>query len=100
MNRARIVEEILLPQLAPKEARLRQWSHILTAEFNSQGFFSRMQFFAGPRLRPFVWQVDLGPNLPEYCQKWLWGCAFSIMSNPIHLDTRAASSNSSWAQKS
>jgi hypothetical protein len=62
MNRARIVEEILLPQRAPKEARLRQWSHILTAEFNSQGFVSRMQFFAGPRLGPVIWQVDLGPN--------------------------------------
>lgn len=71
-NRARIVEEVLLPQLVPDEARLRQWSHILTAEFNSDGFFSRMQFFAGPRLKPFVWRVDLGANpsriLPELAQ--------------------------------
>jgi hypothetical protein len=71
-NRARIVEEVLLPQLVPEEARLRQWSHILTAEFNPDGFFSRMQFFAGPRLKPFVWRVDLGANpsrvLPEMAQ--------------------------------
>lgn len=71
-NRARIVAEIILPQLVPEEARLRQWSHILTAEFNSDGFFSRMQFFAGPRLKPFVWRVDLGANpsrvLPEMAQ--------------------------------
>jgi hypothetical protein len=40
-----------------------------------------------------------GRTLPEYCQKWLWNCAFSIMNNPIHLDTRTASSNSSWAQR-
>ncbi len=71
-NRARIVEEVIFPQLVPEEARLRQWSHILTAEFNSDGFFSRMQFFAGPRLKPFVWRVDLGANpsrvLPEMAQ--------------------------------
>jgi hypothetical protein len=71
-NRARIVEEIILPQLVSEEARLRQWSHVLTAEFNSDGFFSRMQFFAGPRLKPFVWRVDLGANpsrvLPEMAQ--------------------------------
>jgi hypothetical protein len=71
-NRARIVEEVLLPQLVPEQARLIQWSHILTAEFNRDGFFSRMQFFAGPRLKPFVWRVDLGANpsrvLPEMAQ--------------------------------
>jgi hypothetical protein len=71
-SRARIVEEVLLPQLVPEQARLIQWSHILTAEFNRDGFFSRMQFFAGPRLKPFVWRVDLGANpsrvLPEMAQ--------------------------------
>jgi hypothetical protein len=82
MNRARIVEEILLPQLAPKEARLRQWSHILTAEFNSQGFFSRMQFFAGPRLRPFVWQVDLGPNPSRVLPEMAVGLRFFYYEQP------------------
>lgn len=71
-NWAGIVEEVILPQLIPEEARLRQWSHVLTAEFNPDGFFSRMQFFVGPRLKPFVWRVDLGANpsrvLPEMAQ--------------------------------
>lgn len=59
---ARKVDDVLLPQLVPEEARLRDWSHIVTAEFNRDGFFSRMQFFAGPRLKPFVWRVHLGAN--------------------------------------
>jgi hypothetical protein len=71
-NRARIVEEPLLPELVPEEARLRHWTHILTAEFNPTIFIARMQFFAGPRLKPFTWQVDLGQNpsrvLPELAQ--------------------------------
>ena len=43
-SRAQIVEEVILPQLRPEEARLRQWSHILTAEFNPDGFFSDAVF--------------------------------------------------------
>lgn len=81
-NRARIVEEILLPQLVPKEARLRQWSHILTAEFNSQGFFSRMQFFAGPRLKPFVWRVDLGKNPSRVLLEMAIGLRFFYYEQP------------------
>lgn len=61
-NPARIVDEPLLPQLLPEEARLRQWSHIVTAEFDRASFVSRMQFFAGPRLKPFVWRVDIGKS--------------------------------------
>jgi hypothetical protein len=98
-NRARIVEEVILPELVPEEARLRQWSHILTAEFNRDGFFSRMQFFAGPRLKPFVWRVDLGANpsrvLPEMAQ----GLRFYYYEHPIHLAIPVASKNLGWAQR-
>jgi hypothetical protein len=52
----------LLPAMAPDEARLRLWSHILTAEFNGAQFISRMQLFAGRRLKPPVLKVDLGRN--------------------------------------
>jgi hypothetical protein len=51
--RARIVDDIILPELIPEEARFRQWCHVLTAEFNPDGFFARMQFFVGPRLERF-----------------------------------------------
>jgi hypothetical protein len=58
----RIVDDVIMPELVPEEARLRQWNHILTAEFNRDGFFARMQFFAGPRLKPITWRVHLGAN--------------------------------------
>jgi hypothetical protein len=59
---ARIVDDVLLPELVPEQARLRKWNHILTAEFNPEAFFTRMQFFAGPRLKPYTWRVHLGRN--------------------------------------
>jgi hypothetical protein len=79
--RARIVEDIILPQLIPEEARFRQWSHVLTAEFNQDGFFARMQFFAGPRLKPFVWRVNLGPRPSRILQSRQWDSAISISMN-------------------
>jgi hypothetical protein len=81
-NRARIVEEVLLPQLVPERARLLQWSHILTAEFNRDGFFSRMQFFAGPRLKPFVWRVDLGANPSRVVPELAVGRRFFYYDRP------------------
>jgi hypothetical protein len=81
-NTARIVEEIILPQLVPEEARLRQWSHFLTAEFNSDGFFSRMQFFAGPRLKPLVWRVDLGANPSRVVPEMAQGLRFFYYEQP------------------
>ncbi|SEB44323.1 hypothetical protein [Terriglobus roseus] len=56
------VDDVIMPELVPEEARLRQWNHILTAEFNRDGFFARMQFFAGSRLKPITWRVYLGQN--------------------------------------
>jgi hypothetical protein len=74
-NPARIVEDVILPQLEPEEARLKR-SHVLTAEFNSDGFFSRNQFFAGPRLKPFVWRVYLGPNPSRVVSEMAQGFCF------------------------
>ena len=81
-NRARIVEEVLLLQLVPEQACLIQWSHILTAEFNKDGFFSRMQFFAGPRLKPFVWRVDLGANPSRVLPEMALGRRFFYYDRP------------------
>jgi hypothetical protein len=80
--RARIVEEIILPQLVPEEARLRQWSHVLTAEFNKDGFFARMQFFVGPRLKPFVWRVNLGTNPSRILQEQSQGFRYFYYDAP------------------
>ena len=76
------MEEVLLRQLVPEQARLIQWSHILTAEFNRDGFFSRMQFFAGPRLKPFVWRVDLGANPSRVVPEMTQGRRFFYYDRP------------------
>ena len=81
-NPARIVEDILLPQLVPEEARMRLWSHILTAEFNPDGFFARMQFFVGPQLKPFVWRVYLGQNPSRLLQEMAQGLHFFYYEHP------------------
>jgi len=71
---AKIVDDVILPEVEPDHVRLKQWSHILTAEFNQDGFFARMLFFAGPRLKPFTWRVRLGANpsriLPQRSIGW------------------------------
>jgi hypothetical protein len=81
-NPARIVEDVLLPQLVPEQARLRNWSHVVSAEFNRDGFFSRMQFFAGPRLKPFVWRVELGTNPSRVLQELAVGVRFYYYDQP------------------
>jgi hypothetical protein len=81
-NPARMVEDVLLPQLVPEQARLIQWSHILTAEFNRDGFFSRMQFFAGPRLKPYVWRVHLGANPSRVLLEMALGRHFFYYDQP------------------
>lgn len=81
-NRAVIADEVILPQLAPENARLRRWAHILTAEFNPDGFFSRMQFFAGPSLKPLVWRVDLGANPSRVLRELAIGLCFFYYDQP------------------
>jgi hypothetical protein len=80
--RARIVDDILLPELIPEQARFRQWCHVLTAEFNPQTFLARMQFFVGPRLKPLVWRVDLGPNPSRVLSEQAKGLRFFYYDQP------------------
>ena len=79
---ARIVDDVIMPELVPEEARLRQWNHILTAEFNTDGFFARMQFFAGPRLKPFTWRVYLGPNPSRILAEQGMGFRYTYFDQP------------------
>ncbi len=81
-NPARPVEEPLLPQLIPDEARLRHWSHILTAELNSESLVARMQFFVGPSLKPFTWRVDLGENPSRALSHLAKGFCFFYYESP------------------
>jgi len=75
-------DEPLLPAMAPESARLRKWSHVLTAEFDQEKFIARMQFFAGPRLKPPVLQVDLGKNPSRVVDEMSKGFLFSYYSEP------------------
>jgi len=59
---ARIADEPFMLQLLPENAMPTKWCHFLTAQIADSRFTCRMQFFAGPELKPFVWRVDLGPN--------------------------------------
>jgi hypothetical protein len=81
-SRLRTVDEPLLLEMIPEEARLRQWSHILTAEFNRQRFISRIQFFAGPRQKPPVLQVDLGKSPSRIVEEMSKGFRYFRYSRP------------------
>jgi hypothetical protein len=81
-QRALITQEPLLPQLLPENARLRMWSHILTAEFNESTFSARVQFFAGPQLKPFTWRVDLGASPSRVLSEQAQGFHFYYFDKP------------------
>ena len=79
---ADIVDDVVLPEVAPDDIRLKQWSHILTAEFNQDGFFARMLFFAGPRLKPFTWRVRLGTNPSRILSERAIGWRYTYFDEP------------------
>jgi hypothetical protein len=77
-----IAEEPLLPQLLPENSRLLQWSHLLTAEVKTSSFIARLQFFAGPRLKPFTWHVDLGKNPSRIIEEMAMGFRYYYYDEP------------------
>jgi hypothetical protein len=81
-NPTEIVEDPLSLQLASDNAFLRQWSHILTAEFDYSNFVARMQFYSGPRLKPFTWKVNLGKNPSRILTEQAQGFRFFYYDQP------------------
>jgi hypothetical protein len=51
------VDKLKLPQ-----AVLKDWSHLLSAQYDYDTMEARMQFFAGPVVRPVVWRVMFGKS--------------------------------------
>jgi hypothetical protein len=45
-----------------RNATLRRWSHLLSAQADENGIEARMQFFAGPPVQPLIWRVLIGEN--------------------------------------
>lgn len=58
-----MADEPFLALLKNPNVVLNRWSHLLSAENDGNTIEARMQFFAGPKLRPIVWRVMLGPSL-------------------------------------
>ncbi len=88
---AKMLDQPLLPQLLQEEAYLRNWSHILSAEYDRSSFVSRMQFFLGPQLKtPYVWRVNLGRNPSHLVQPDAKGFHFFYYEEPDKSDTLVA----------
>lgn len=51
------VEELKNPEMLTKD-----WCHLLSAQYDYNTVEARMQFFVGPKLRPIVWRLMLGPS--------------------------------------
>jgi hypothetical protein len=80
---ARMLDQPLLPQLLQKDAYLRDWSHILTAEYGASSFISRMQFFLGPQMKTrYVWHVNLGRNPSNFLTADAKGFRFFYYEEP------------------
>lgn len=58
-----LTDQPFLDLLANPNAALSHSSHLLSAEYDCNAIEARMQFFAGPKVRPLVWRVMVGPSL-------------------------------------
>jgi hypothetical protein len=55
-----ITQEPFVEELKQANAFVKRWCHLLSAQDDGKTIEARMQFFAGPKLRPLVWRVMLG----------------------------------------
>lgn len=56
------LQEPFVEQLKNLNVLAKQWCHLLSAQYDYNTVEARMQFFSGPKLRPIVWRVMLGPS--------------------------------------
>jgi hypothetical protein len=56
------LHEPFVEQLKNPNVLAKHWCHLLSAHYDYNTVEARMQFFAGPKLRPIVWQVALGAS--------------------------------------
>jgi hypothetical protein len=56
------MQEPFVEQLRNPHAIASRWGHVLSAQYDYDSMEARMQFFIGPKLRPLVWRVMLGPS--------------------------------------
>lgn len=56
------LQEPFVEQLKNPNALTKHWCHLLSAQYDYSTVEARMQFFSGPKLKPLVWRVKLGPS--------------------------------------
>jgi hypothetical protein len=57
-----MVEEPFVEELKDPCAVASCWCHLLSAQYDNDTVEARMQFFAGPQVRPLVWRVLIGAS--------------------------------------
>lgn len=57
-----ITQEPFVEQLKKNNVFTKRWCHLLSAQYDYKTIEARMQFFAGPKLKPVVWRVMLGAS--------------------------------------
>ncbi len=62
------VDEPFLKILQQPGATPDKWCHLLSAESDANGIQARMQFFAGPEVRPLVWSVSISKKPSTHVQ--------------------------------
>lgn len=64
-----------------RQATLKQWGHLLSAQADERGIEARMQFFAGPVVQPLIWRVEIGTNPAKTLGTEGMGQAFMYYQN-------------------
>jgi hypothetical protein len=64
----RLVDEPFVRDLRQKGATPNKWCHLVSAESDEKGTEARIQFFAGPEVRPLVWSIVISTNPSKHVQ--------------------------------
>jgi hypothetical protein len=65
-----------------RNATLRRWAHLLSAQVDDNGVEARMQFFAGPPVQPIIWRVMIGKNPSRLVYRESMGYAYLYFDRP------------------
>jgi hypothetical protein len=76
------LQEPFVEQLKDPRAVVNRWSHLLSAQYDYETVEARMQFFAGPQLRPLVWRVNIGPSPSRIVGTYAKGFHFVYYDEP------------------
>jgi hypothetical protein len=58
----RPLQEPFIEELKKPEAFVKDWSHLMSAQYDYDTVEARMQFFSGSLVKPLTWQVMIGKS--------------------------------------